>query len=495
MRMSKLVPKLASPLFVACALTCFGAQAATIVIHSRDAAGYGFNDPTPVAPVGGNPGTTLGEQRLFVYRYVADIWEKNLDSASVIHVNAGWDEAMTCTSGSATLGSASAANIWRGFTNGKANTWYPSALASKLAGTNLNEPANDTEAGTIAADIKTQFNSRLGQPGCLDGSPFYLGIDGNAGGKINFVETLLHELGHGLGFSVLTVSTSTGSRLNAAGTGYVSTGGLPSVWEEYMYDNTIGKTWLNMTSAERKASAVNNLKLAWVGPNVAANQGMLTNVPTLNVTTGVPGASGSYDYTPAAFGTTIVTPSSFGKLAVVAGQTVSAPFLGCDPYSAAQSSAVRGKTVIVSRGTCSFQIKADNAEAAGATGLLIANNAAGTISAGGVGRNIPIAMVSQNDGNILVAAVPQAALTGTRSNPGAVNAAFGRDPVRKAGADAAGRPLLYTPNPLVPGSSVSHWDVSASPNLLMEPNINADLGTTLVAPVDLTVPLLKDLGW
>jgi hypothetical protein len=37
--------------------------------------------------------------------------------------------------------------------------------------------------------------------------------------------------------------------------------------------------------------------------------------------------------------------------------------------------------------------------------------------------------------------------------------------------------------------------VTASPNLLMEPNINPDLGTILVAPKDLTVPLLKDIGW
>ena len=55
-----------------------------------------------------------------------------------------------------------------------------------------------------------------------------------------------------------------------------------------------------------------------------------------------------------------------------------------------------------------------------------------------------------------------------------------------------GRPLLYTPNPLIGGSSVSHWDVSAFPNLLMEPNINADLTTSLVPPLDITLPLLKD---
>ena len=56
------------------ALLAFGAatavnavNAATIVIATRDAPGVGFNDPTSVAPVGNNPGTTLGAQRLFVY--------------------------------------------------------------------------------------------------------------------------------------------------------------------------------------------------------------------------------------------------------------------------------------------------------------------------------------------------------------------------------------------------------------------------------------------
>ena len=39
-------------------------RAATITVVNMDGAGEGFNDPTPVAPVGGNPGTTLGAQRL-----------------------------------------------------------------------------------------------------------------------------------------------------------------------------------------------------------------------------------------------------------------------------------------------------------------------------------------------------------------------------------------------------------------------------------------------
>jgi hypothetical protein len=51
--------------------------------------------------------------------------------------------------------------------------------------------------------------------------------------------------------------------------------------------------------------------------------------------------------------------------------------------------------------------------------------------------------------------------------------------------------LLYAPNPVEPGSSISHWDTSAHPNLLMEPNLSSDLQHN----VDLTLPLLRDIGW
>ena len=41
--------------------------------------------------------------------------------------------------------------------------------------------------------------------------------------------------------------------------------------------------------------------------------------------------------------------------------------------------------------------------------------------------------------------------------------------------DLQGRPFVYNPSPTVAGSSISHWDTAAAPNLLMEPAINPDL--------------------
>jgi len=476
---------------VACA-----AQAATISISSRDPAGVGFNDPTVVAPVGGNPGTTLGEQRFNVYRHVANIWEQAIQSPVTITVSAGW-EALTCTATSATLGSAGAWNMWHDFPGGEPGTWYPAALANKLAGMNLTDGIPDDGTGYGNADIKTQFNVNLGKPGCLDNTPFYLGLDGNAGAQVNFMTTLLHELGHGLGFSVLSVQTSTGFRVNAAGTAFVANGGLPSIWERFMFDNTAGKTWLVMTNAERQASAINPLKLAWIGPQgVAAALATLSATPSLRVETPVPGIPGFYDYNTASFGPLPTNPGAFGTLAVVPADAVNGA--GCATFSPAVADAVRGKIAMIDRGVCGFAVKAKNAQNAGAFGVIIVNNVAG--GAPGLGGSdptivIPTVSLSQAQGTLLKQAVPDAVKFGSRSRPGSVVANFAFDASRKAGADPLGRPLLYTPNPLIGGSSVSHWDVTAFPNLLMEPNISADLTTSLVPPLDITLPLLKDLGW
>jgi PA domain len=480
-------------------LLAFGAlsaaHAATITITSRDAAGVGFNDTTPVAPVGGNPGTTLGQQRLNVYRYVANIWEAALQSTVPITVSAAW-EPLTCTATSAVLGSASAWNIWHDFAGSKPGTWTHQALANKLAGVNLSAGIPDDGTGYGNVDIKTQFNINLGNTGCLDGSGFYLGLDGNAGTKINFATTLLHELGHGLGFSVLT-SNASGFRINAEGTALVEFGGLPAVWEEFMYDNTTGKTWLNMTSLERKASAINPLQLAWIGSNgVTAAAQTLLATPQLRTSSSAPGSVALYDIgRAAAIGPVVgAGPTAFSSLVTVPTPATGA---GCTA-SGGVPATVAGKVALIDRGSCSFAEKAKNAQNAGAVGVVIANNAAGPAPAlGGADPTvtIPVVSVSQADGVTLKAAVLAAVKYGSRTKPGALSLTLTSDPARRAGADALGRPLLYTPATLAGGSSVSHWDVSAFPNLLMEPAINGDLTTLLVPPKDLTVPLFKDIGW
>jgi hypothetical protein len=55
--------------------------------------------------------------------------------------------------------------------------------------------------------------------------------------------------------------------------------------------------------------------------------------------------------------------------------------------------------------------------------------------------------------------------------------------------------MLNAPNPVQPGSSISHWDPIATRNLLMEPAINADLTRSVEPPEDLTLPQMRDVGW
>jgi hypothetical protein len=76
-----------------------------------------------------------------------------------------------------------------------------------------------------------------------------------------------------------------------------------------------------------------------------------------------------------------------------------------------------------------------------------------------------------------------------------INASIFLDPANLAGADSAHRAKMYAPNPFESGSSVSHFDTSMFPNQLMEPNDSADLNHSVMPPRDLTLSLLRDIGW
>src|SRR5688500_8056841 len=73
------------------ALPGHAAAFATFEIIVADGPNEGFNDPTPVEPIGGNTGTTLGEQRLQALQHAADQWGAALDSTVVIRIEASFD--------------------------------------------------------------------------------------------------------------------------------------------------------------------------------------------------------------------------------------------------------------------------------------------------------------------------------------------------------------------------------------------------------------------
>ena len=73
---------------------------------------------------------------------------------------------------------------------------------------------------------------------------------------------------------------------------------------------------------------------------------------------------------------------------------------GCNPSPYAAGS-LTGAIVVIRRGTCAFSEKTNNASAAGAIAVIIANNQAGTILPSVPGTTVPVFSVSQTDGNAL----------------------------------------------------------------------------------------------
>lgn len=438
-------------------------SASEIKIDNQDAGtGQGLDDPTPASPVGGNPGATRGEQARIVFQFAADLWGAVLKSDVPITVSASFAK-LSCTATAGTLGSAGATYIF-GFEDpapagALANTWYHSALFDALAG---------EDAAPGGADIRARFNGALGSAGCLEGSSWYFGLDGKQPvGSIDFLNVVLHEMAHGLGFSGFG-SLTTGQPLS----------GLPDIYSTFVFDNSRQKSWYAMTPAERVASAVNDGHLVFTGPNVKAEAPLALTPPLLLRVSAPAPAAGDYAIEQAAFGPVANVDNFKGSIvAAVTGTNAE----GCTPFD--NAAAVAGHLALVVRGTCAFTDKVDNAQRAGATGVIIANNQAGTIVPGGTplgAVNIPVISVNQADGNTL------------KANPGGLTGGLVRGS-SLAGADAAGNVQLYAPTALAQGSSFSHYDTRLTPNALMEYAINSDLIGQI--NVDLTPALFKDEGW
>jgi PA domain len=448
--------------------------AATIVIQNGNAAGVGFNDPTPAAPVGGNPGTTLGQQRLNAFQRAAEIWGATLNSVPAIVVLATM-EPLTCNATSAVLGSAGPIQVFREIPGAAfTGTWYHSALTNAMFG---------ADADPTTAEIRARFNSNLGQTGCLTGVPFYLGLDGNHGTAVDLVTVLLHEFGHGLGFST-TTSGTTGNYL----------AGFPSVYDHFLFDNTQSLFWTSMTPAQRAVSAVNARRLAWTGANVSAGVPVVLQPGTPELTATAPSSlAGTYLVGTASFGPPVTAGGLSGEVMPVVDQP-NGTGLACTPLSAINTLAVNGKIALIDRGVCGFVDKVRNAQNAGAIGVIIADNVAGSPPPGLGGTDptivIPSVRITLADGN----AFKSALRFRSRTRSG-VLVTMGLNLSTYAGADAAGRALVFTPNPFQGGSSVSHWDTIATPNQLMEPAINGDLTHSVVLPQDLTFAMLRDIGW
>jgi len=446
-------------------LVTTSASAATIQIVNKDGVGEGFNDPTAVPPIGGNQGTTRGQQRLNVFNQAAAVWGSILPSSVTIKIDATFDP-LTCTATSAVLGSTFANGAIRDFPGAEwPSTWYVIALADRQAGSDLNGATSDMTA---------QFNSSVDNSTCLGTIAWYYGLDHQHDLNVDLLATVLHEMGHGLGFTSL-VDLTTGQYAGYPGDPHTD------AFTRFLYDDTQAKFWDQLTPAQRVTSSTNTNNLVWRG--LVTGQHAKDYLGPLQLVRfgGSTSFQGDKDFGTADFGPPLSSPPVIAEVVLV-NDGVGATSDGCtSPFT--NAAAVSGKIALIDRGNCDFVVKAKAAQDNGATAVIIANNTTGIVFMAGTDPSItiPTVSISQADGVSLKSAL----------NSGTVWALIGTEPPALQGADVNGYVKMYAPASLESGSSVSHFDTSAFPDLLMEPSITPNLTSS----VDLTRYVFEDMGW
>jgi hypothetical protein len=443
--------------------------AAQFVLEFTDGPGVGFNDPRPATPVGGNMGTTVGEQRKAAVQYAADLWGKILGSSVPIRVRVGFS-TLNCSMGVAPLGYAGPATSIGNFPGlppiaGLPNgVWLPIALANAIAGEDL-EPDEP--------DITGEFNGDI--PACFPISPmdWYYGFDAKPSeDQLDLVETVLHELAHGLGFTSMA-DPDTGALFGP--TNFAA----QDSFTQHIYDTTAKKLWPDMTDVERAASAKNARGVVWQGSAVtaAAAKVLAKGAPVLTVAPPVAGFKGAVSETN--FNLMPLVGSVSGSLAVASANP--SPNCGVMGSFAGKIGLITGSS------PCSF-VAAIDADRLGALATLVVDADGPETPPRQV--EVPASFLTGNaaKGPAFMLSVAEADLLRGASG---VTVTLAADPARPVGADETGRAYLYASSPVLPSSTISHWDPLARPNLLQEPV------AALVAHHDATMEaaLMKDIGW
>ena len=140
------------------------------------------------------------------FQFAVDIWSTLLQSDVPIHLTAKMSPL-----GEGILGQTTVPARYANFDNAqKVNTYYVVTMAEKIAGHDLNDPGDP--------DITMEFSNNF---------PWYYGLDGSTpSNKFDFVSVILHEIGHGLGFSDGTVENN--------GTGYYTVYGAPMIYDRHI---------------------------------------------------------------------------------------------------------------------------------------------------------------------------------------------------------------------------------------------------------------------
>jgi hypothetical protein len=426
--------------------------AATFRLEIADGPGVGFNDMTPATPVGGNMGTTLGAQRRVAFQHALDIWGKVLDSPIPIIVIASFGP-LECTASNVVLGQAGPTLMEYDVPGQDPNIVFPEALADRLAGVDINPGL---------PDIQAEFNGDIGA--CFPGMDWYYGLDAVAfDDKADLIMTILHEVGHGLGF-LSAVDETTGQFSHV------------DVWDPFtaqLLDVASGMRWPEMTAAGRLASMGTARGLVWSGQygNAAAATWLTAGAPRIRTTPEVPGLRDAL--IDVNFGRSLATGPMMGQV------TLPTPPDQCDLVMG-----VTGMIAVLPETDCHPLNQLNFVEVAGAIGGIVVTEEEpppaldqSVEDLAIVSTVLPVVGMMKADADRLIAM------------PG-VNVEIYADMERRTGTDGMGRVYVFASNP-VTNSSASHVDPAVRPDAVLEPSQTANIHHD----VTLERAMLRDIGW
>jgi MYXO-CTERM domain-containing protein len=442
--------------FVALLAVPMSAHARATIVTQLD--GAGFSDATPVAPVGGNKGTSLGEQRRLALEYALSQWEARLDSPVPIVLHMTFED-MGCGEASAVLGATSPTAAFGnlnmvGAAGADPSLIYVSALADSLAGYDMRpgEP-----------DVDMHFNSAIDSTCKSVLGGFYYGFDGKSEDQgEDFVEVILHEFAHGIGVTSLW-NPDTGQWLVDS---------APDSYSAHVRDLDLGKSWNDLTAAERVRSSTNVRRLVWDGVEATrlVPSTFATGEPTLRV-----------DPRPMQL-TGFVADTDFAKMA-----PVSAPVM-VDTDCAVSRSAFGSIVMLAPRSSsCTLKGALASASTAGVMGLLLPSPMpfdapALPIDEAGMLPTLPFP--------VLTLSLPDAKALISAAQMETLSASVAMDGKRRSGADDDQHAMLFACQPYSSGSSIAHLEALVRPNQLMEP-----FASSATHDLKFTVAMLKDAGW